>query len=273
VSGARVIAAGVLTGWGSGVDALPGDARAAAAGRRVIALPVPPRAGERSRRATRECLLGVAAVDAMLADGGLGRAAIAGPGTALLYATAGAYGASNRAFVERAGGTLHFPYTAPSAVPAEVAIEFGLKGAYVILIGGATATLDALAHAALLLARGACARALVLAVETFEECAELYGRARWLLPAPLVEAAAAVLLEGEGETGGPGPGPRAPRYDAEARRRAGETLAVSPLIALALARRAGAGAVSLGGWWRGRQATLEDIGAGGAWTHERSSTS
>ena len=154
-------------------------------------------------------------------------------------------------------GTLHFPYTAPSAMAGEVAIEFGLTGPYGILIGGAAATIDALWQATRLLAGGRCERALVLAVETFEECAALYARGRWLVRRPLVEAAACALLV---------PGALRARYDAPrtpstletlARVRAGETLACAPLIALALARDGGAaGSVSVTGEWRGRRAGL-----------------
>ncbi len=154
-------------------------------------------------------------------------------------------------------GTLHFPYTAPSAMAGEVAIEFGLTGPYGILIGGAAATIDALWQATRLLVGGGCERALVLAVETFEECAALYARGRWLVRRPLVEAAACALLV---------PGALRARYDAPrtpsmletlARVRAGETLACAPLIALALARDGGtAGSVSVTGEWRGRRAGL-----------------
>lgn len=237
----RVTAAGLVTGWGAGVAALPGDARRAAAGRPVLVASIPRPEGERFRRATRECLLGMAAVGALLEDGGLAPAAIRGPDTALVYVTAAAYGASNRLFIDAAaapGGAIHFPYTAPSAVPAEVTIEFGLTGQYVILLGGPETTLEALRAAERLLARGACARALVLAVETFEECADLWARGRWMCARPLTEAAACVLLEPAG-AGRPGPDPRrAADLEALARRRAGETLACGPLIALALARAA-----------------------------------
>ena len=293
-----------MTGWGDGGSALPADARAAAGGRRVVPLPRPALAGERFRRVTRECLLGVAAVEALLRDAGLAREDIHGSGTALLYATAGAYGASNLAFVAGAAGTehsvgglrkerpgsvasstavgagaagtehsvgglrekrggsvasstLHFPYTAPSAVPGEVAIEFGLTGAYEILIGGAAATIDALWRATELLARGRCARALVLAVETFEECEDLYARGRWLVGAPLVESAACALLI-PGRLGAA----YAPALDPSplevlARAHAGETLACAPLIALALAREAGdTDRASLTGEWRRRRVGL-----------------
>ncbi len=287
MTGTAVAGVGLVTGWGDGVSALPADARAAAGGRRVVALPPPPLTGDRFRRATRECLLGVAAVEALLVDAGLAREDLRGSETALVYVTAGAYGAANVAFVvagrpdtesfvagtarpqviegglreKRCGtvasSTLHFPYTAPSAVPGEVAIEFGLTGAYEILIGGAAATIDALWRATELLARGRCARALVLALETFAECEDLYARGRWLVRPPLVESAAcALLIPGRfAATYAPAEAPS--RLEALVRARTGETLACAPLIALALARAAGEAArVSLTGEWRGRRAGL-----------------
>ena len=284
--GTEVAAVGVVTGWGESTAALPPDAVRAAAGRRVIAAERPSLVGERFRRATRECLLGVAAVEALLREARLGRAEVCGRETALVYVTAAAYGSSNREFIgagtarteDSVGGLsevrrgsglkkalagsvasspLHFPYTAPSAVPGEVAIEFGLTGPYVILLGGAAATIDGLWQATLLLGRGQCRRALVLAVETFAECEELWARGRWLLRPPLVEAAACALLV---------PGPWRTTYapastpsplEALARARAGETLACAPLIALALAPAAGgARPLRLTGAWRGRRAGL-----------------
>jgi hypothetical protein len=268
VTGVAVGAAGLVSGWGRGVSALPEDARAAAGEREVIVATPTPRAGDRLRRATRECLLGIDAVEALLEDGHLTRDAVAGDATALVYVTTAAYGASNRAFVEGGGGALHFPYTAPSAVPAEVAIEFGLHGAYAVLIGGSVATIDALAHAATLITRGACARAIVLAVETFVECADLHARSRWLLGRPLVEAAAAALLEPARlggrepltdrlDVGGLGGCPEPPNFKwPTVSRRAEETLACAPLVALALARAETAPGVALRGRWRGREAAL-----------------
>jgi hypothetical protein len=109
----------------------------------------------------------------------------------------------------------------------------------------------------LLLEAERCDRALVLAVETFEDCAELYTRARWLVRRPLVEAAVCALLT---------PGGLRTRYDAprapsaletRVRTRAGETLACAPLIGLALAREKGAaGPIGVTGEWRGRRAGL-----------------
>jgi hypothetical protein len=305
--GVAVEAVAVLTGWGAGIRALPDDAARAAAGRAVIPLSRPDLEGERFRRATRECLMGVAAVDALLREGGIDRGIIRGCSTALFYVTAAAYGASNQAFIvaesmrparpdggpseKRSGsvaaesmrparpeggssekrpaaprqarpgavapGGTYFPYTAPSAMAGEVAIEFELTGPYGILIGGAAATIDALWQATRLLGDGRCERAIVLAVETFEECADLYARGRWLVKRPLVEAAACALLV---------PGAWRARYDAPrtpsaletaTRTRAGETLACAPLIALALAREEDpTGPVSLTGEWRGRRAGL-----------------
>ena len=257
--GADLEAVGVVTGWGEGLAVLPTDAARAAAGRTTLAIERPTFAGDRFRRVTRECLLGVAAVRALLGTAGRSPEDIAGDGTALLYVTAAGYGAANRAFVEAAptAGTLHFPYTAPSAVPAEVAIEFGLTGAYVIFVGGATTTIEALAHAARLIARAECERALVLAVETFRECEDLHARGRWLLRRPLVEAAACALLV-------PGTG-RLTVADAAAasgltghtRRRTGETLACEPLIALAFGLETGDDRLHVTGEWRGRRLALE----------------
>jgi len=250
---------GIITGWGGGVAALPADAAHAAGDRATIAIDRPALAGPRFRRATRECLLGVAAVQAMLDAAGLPRESIAGADTALVYVTAAAYAASNRAFIEAAtgGSALHFPYTAPSAVPAEVAIEFGLIGGYVIFVGGGTTTLEALAHAAGLLGRGECARALVLAVETFRECEDLHARARWLLRRPLVEAAACALLTpGDYDLTLTPTGVRADLTHA-ARRRAGETLSCEPLIALALGLESGDDRLHLTCQWRDRPLSAE----------------
>jgi Beta-ketoacyl synthase, N-terminal domain len=261
--GARVAGVGILTGWGNGVAALPSNAREAAGGRAVVPLGRPVVDGERFRRATRECLLGVEAVAATLRDAGLEREAIRGSRTALLFVTAGAYGPSNVDFVLGRTGTLHFPYTAPSALSGEVAIEFGLTGAYVILVGGAPATIDALWQASLLLAQGRCQRALVLVVETFVECEALWRRARWTLPPPLVETAACALLEA-GDTAAEYRAVAAGSPSTAAGRRAGRTLAAEPLVALALARAAGEPAARLTGSWRGRTAGIDLAVAGHA---------
>jgi hypothetical protein len=240
-----VRALGVLTG-----RAQPGGAPP------ILTLGRPERPGDRFRRATRECLLALAAVDAMLEDGKAPRAAIAGERTALLYVTAAAYGASNRAFIERhGGGGTHFAYTAPAVVPAEVAIEFGVTGPYGILIGGAPATLRAIGQAARLLDAGSCDRALLLAVEIFEECADLYARHRRFNRWPLVETAACLWLErGEGELrfeSVRGGGPAAPMG------RGGERFAAGPLADLReWLDRATAGPLELAGRWRDERARL-----------------
>ena len=286
MTGTEVAAVGVVTGWGQSVAALPSDAARAAGGRRVVAALRPSLVGERFRRVTRECLLGVAAVEALLREANLGREEIRGGDTALVYVTAAAYGSANHDFIvagaastdvgagaartEHSGGglrkapagtvassTLHFPYTAPSAVPAEVAIEFGLTGPYVILLGGARAMIDGLWQATLLLGGGQCRRALVLAVETFAECEELWARARWLLRPPLVESAACALLVPGRRRAIYAPASAPSPLEALVRVRAGETLACAPLIALALARAGGgAGPLRLTGEWRGRRAGL-----------------
>jgi hypothetical protein len=250
-------AVGLLSGWGRGAAAVPADAARAAAGRAVLTLEGPAVIHERFRRSRRECRLGVAAVGALLEDAGVGADAIAGERTALLFATAAAYAASNREFIEARAGGVYFPYTPAAAVPAEVAIEFGLTGPYEILIGGPTATMRAVARAAALLESGACDRALVLAVEIFEECADLFDRARGRLARPLVEAAGCLWLEpGEGTLGlDHRRGGR--RETGGARQRLGEMLACEPVAALALARDKDAGGpLRLQGAWRGETARL-----------------
>lgn len=264
----RVRALGLLTGWGRGAAALPParglDARAAAGGRSVISLGRPALSGDRFRRATRECLWALAAVEAMLEDVGADRAEIAGDGTALLFATAAVYGASNRAFIEGTGGGTHFAYTAPAVVSAEAAIEYGLRGPSVLFIGGAPATLRAIWYAATLLAAGSCPRALVLAVETFEECADLYARARRPSAPPLVEAAACLWLEpGAGRLelrAGRGRHPGA----AASARELGEMLACAPLADMARRRDdAREDPLGLSGAWRGEAADLIITKGGG----------
>ena len=247
---------GLLTAWGAGIASAPDDARAAAAGRPVVSLGRLAREGAQWRRTTREGLIAVAAVEAAQGDAGASPAAVAGDRPALIYVTAAAYGPSNRRFIEGRGGSIHFAETAPAVVPAEVAIAFRLSGPYAILLGGPPATLRALAHGATLLAAGACDRVLVLAVEIFEECADLYARADRAHGRPLVEAAGCLWLEaGPGavtlDRGEPGRAPSA------LRRRLGETFAVEPLAGVDWWReRGGVGTLELTGRWRGESTRL-----------------
>src|SRR5215470_5946266 len=107
----RLRALGLLS---PAADARPTAGGAATSGRQsVLALGRPALPGDKRRRATRECLLALAAVEAMLEDGRAGRDEIAGERTALLYATAAGYGPSNREFIDGGGG-IHFAYTAPA---------------------------------------------------------------------------------------------------------------------------------------------------------------
>jgi hypothetical protein len=224
----------------------------------VLSLGRPAFHQDRLRRVPRECLLGLAAVEAMLEDARAGREAIAGERTALLYASAGSYAATNRLFIGHGSGGAYFPYTAPAAVPAEAAIEFGITGPYAIFIGGPTATLRAIWYAATLLEALRCERVLVLVVETFEECADLYARGRRLTGHPLVEAAGCLWLEpGKGtlvlesrrDGGRPSGG--------GIRRRFGEAFACEPLATLDLWRRGEASqTLCLSGTWRGETVQL-----------------
>ncbi len=195
----RIRGIGVLTGWGEGVAAL--HAATGERGTGLVTVPTPVLGGDRFRRATRECLLAVAAAKAAIADAGLAETELIGPRTGILYVSATGYAAANRAFLEdETSTTLHFPYTSPSAVPGEVTIELGVRGPYVNLMGGAPATFQALWWAASWLTEGRADRVLVLAVEAFHEVRDLFGRASRLYEGPLVEGAACLLLEA-GETG------------------------------------------------------------------------
>jgi hypothetical protein len=191
VAAPRIAGLGVITGWGEGPAALrqgPGPGSAA-----LVAVPTPAPPGDRFRRATRECLLGAEVVKAALAEAGR---SVADDRIGIVYASASGYAAANRAFLEdEASTTLHFPYTAPSAVPGELTIEFGIRGPYVTLVGGGTATLQAIWCAARWLADGVADRVLVLAVETMHEVRDLFARARRLYRAPLVEGAACLALD------------------------------------------------------------------------------
>jgi hypothetical protein len=234
------------------------DARTAAGNRPVLSLGRPAFDRDRLRRVPRECLLGLAAVEAMLEDARAGREAIAGERTGLIYASAGSYGASNRLFIDHGSGGVYFPYTAPAAVPAEVAIAFGITGPYAVFIGGPPATLRAIWYAATLLQADLCERVLVLAVETFEECVDLYIRGRRLTGHPLVEAAGCLWLE-------PGKGSLAIESHHRTtrpsrggiRQRVGETFACEPIAALDLWRRGQARTpLCLSGAWGGETARL-----------------
>ena len=90
---------------------------------------------------------------------------------------------------------MYFPYTAPSAVPGEVSMYFNITGPYLAFLSGANAGLEALWQAITLLDNDQCDRALVLGVETFIECAQLYLSGRRLLSLPLVETSLCLILE------------------------------------------------------------------------------
>lgn len=184
----------LATGWGDGLQSLPANAHGAAAGRRLLPLPTPVHDDDRLRRATRECVLAVNAVEGALTHSGLTHDDLAGPRTAMVYASASAYAAANWTLLNDDQGA-YFPYTAPSAVPGEVTIQFGITGPYVSLLSGANAGIEALWQALTLLSTDQCDRALILGVETFTECETLFTAGRWLLDQPLVETAVCLILE------------------------------------------------------------------------------
>jgi hypothetical protein len=186
----------LVTGWGAGLKDLPGNVREAADGRVILPLLFPPCTDERLRRATRECALAVRVVEQALANATLTQADLAGPRTAVVYASASAYAAANWAFLANdTDQVVYFPYTAPIAVPGEVTMQYGITGPYLSFLSGANAGLEALWHALTLLNHDQCDRALVLGVETFVACEALYTSGRWFLDKPLVEVALCLILE------------------------------------------------------------------------------
>jgi hypothetical protein len=204
VTGEPSLPAPRLAGLGLlvGDDQPAPDGRPRPGGLRLV--PTPALDGDRFRRATRECLLAVAAVKQAVGDAGLPEAALAGSRTGILYVTASGYAAANHAFLVDGGSTtLHFPYTSPSAVPGEVTIELGIRGPYVNLMGGGTTALYGLWYAARWLADGIADRVLLLAVEAFQEVAALFARAGRLYREPLVEGACCLVLV-PGTAGGSG---------------------------------------------------------------------
>ena len=219
--------------------------RAAAAGRAVIAAPaaaarrraLPPRDAGVSARGGRRARHRCATAGSVPDDdaGERARRSSTSP-----RAPTGPPTARSSRSPAQAAGTLHFPYTAPSAVPAEVAIEFGLTGPYVILIGGAHRDHGGARRTpGGCCRRGTCERALVLAVETFARVRRpVRPRRAGSLGRPLVEAAACALLRCPGRLhrGGRRPGAALGGVSAAPRRR---DLACAPLIALALARESG----------------------------------
>jgi hypothetical protein len=252
----RVAGVGLLTGWGEGPGVLPASETGAPAA--LVPVPTPVLSGERFRRATRECLLGVAVVRAAAADAGLATETLAGARTGLLYASATAYAAANRAFLEdEASTTLHFPYTAPSAVPGEVSIEFGIRGPYLNLMGGGPAALQGLWYAARWLADGTVDRVLVLAVEAVHDVWDLMSRARRLMSRPVVEGAACLVLE-------PGRGPSL-RWSSAVAPRPRLRAAVAGVLEAVLDGEAPvvvAGCAAGGGPARAEQAALAGRGGG-----------
>ena len=188
--------ASLATGWGAGLDCLPHQVQAATAGRRIIPLPATSLDDERVRRATRECVLAIQAVERAIDQSSLSAPDLAGQRTALVYASASSYIAANWEFLHAdTSSVMYFPYTAPSAVPGEVGMRFHITGPYLSFLSGANAGLEALWQASRLLVNNQCDRALVVSVETFAECEALFAAGRRWLSFPLVESALCLILE------------------------------------------------------------------------------
>lgn len=97
------------------------------------------------------------------------------------------------------------PVTAPNAssniVASSIAIRYGFTGPNVMVCSGATAGLDAVEAAALLLRAGRCDRAVVVGVEPDDDVAVAAAAHESVLGGPLTAAAAALLLRAGDATG------------------------------------------------------------------------
>jgi 3-oxoacyl-[acyl-carrier-protein] synthase II len=170
----------------------------------------------RLSRMDRLCGLALVACDGALLDGGLSPGAPEwnGERTAVVLGTAYGCHATNeeyyRAVVREgtAGASPRlFAYTLPSSPVGEISIHYGVRGPALVLANGLTSGLDALAQGIALVAEGRADRALVCAAEVGTALlARILGEAD--AAAPLVDAAAALLIERTADASARGAAPR-----------------------------------------------------------------
>jgi 3-oxoacyl-[acyl-carrier-protein] synthase II len=185
-------------------------------------------AGKEARlsRMDRLCALALVACDGALVDAALSPTAAEwnGERTAIVLGTAYGCHATNEEYYRGVvrDGTLGasprlFAYTLPSSPIGEVSIHYGVRGPTLALANGLTSGVDALAEAVALVVDGRADRALVCAAEV---ATPLLAQ---LVAAPLVDAAAALVVERAADAAARGATPRgrllagAAAYDARAR--------------------------------------------------------
>lgn len=130
----------------------------------------------RTRRMSEYVKLGLAATRLALDDAGVSDVAEFGSGcNAVLGTTHGSCGFSERYYRQivdegiESANTLLFAEGVPNAGAAHLAMTYGIRGSCQTIIGTRTAGLDALAFAAMRIASGEWARAIVSAAEEFTD--------------------------------------------------------------------------------------------------------
>lgn len=163
----------------------------------------------RLARMDRLCALALVACDSALVDGALSPTAPEWDGarTAIVLGTAFGCHATNEEYyrgLRREGPSPRlFAYTLPSSPVGEISIHYGVRGPATTLANGLTSGVDALAAAAAMLAAGRADRVLACAADVATPLlSSLLGGA------PLVDAAAALLLERAGDAAARGATPR-----------------------------------------------------------------
>ena len=96
-----------------------------------------------------------------------------------------------------------FAYTLPSSPVGEISIHYGVRGPTLVLANGLTSGVDALAEGVALVAEGRADRALVCAAEVATPLLASIARRR-----PLVDAAAALVVERATDASARGASPR-----------------------------------------------------------------
>jgi 3-oxoacyl-(acyl-carrier-protein) synthase len=174
----------------------------------------------RLARMDRLCALALVACDGALVDGALSPTAAEwnGDRTAIVLGTAFGCHATNEDYYrgllrEGAAGASPrlFAYTLPSSPVGEVSIHYGVRGPAVALANGLTSGVDALAEGVALVAEGRADRALVCAAEVATPLLAriLAGGGESLFDgAPLVDAAAALVVERSSDASARGAIPR-----------------------------------------------------------------
>jgi hypothetical protein len=146
----------------------------------------------RLSRMDRLCGLALLACDAALIDAGIPE--LDSARTALVFGSAFGCHATNQdyyqSFLRGEPSPRLFAYTLPSSPVGELSIHYKIRGPATTVTSGLTSGLDAVAEGLRLLRRGRVDRALIVCADVATPLLQQ------LLDAPLVDAAAAIILDG-----------------------------------------------------------------------------